>query len=50
MGNTQVCQPDLDIREGHRTDHLDCHPMACMGQLSDQMNPAWSYEKQVLRD
>lgn len=44
----QACQSDA--REGHGADHLDCHHMARMGQLGDEAQPAWVYERRVLLD
>ena len=46
----QACQPDLGAGEGYGADHPECHHTACAGQLRDQAQPAWGYERQVLLD
>ena len=48
-GELQACQPDLGAGEGHGADHPKCHH-AYAGQLADQAQPAWVYERQVLLD
>ena len=46
----QVCQADLDAREGYGADHLECHHTTCTEQPGDQAQSAWVYERQVLLD
>lgn len=48
IGELQACQSDLSTREYHGADHPECHHTIQSGQSSDQKQPAWVYERQVL--
>ena len=43
-------QSDLSDRLGYGADHLERDHMACVGQMGDQVQPAWIHERQVLLD
>jgi len=47
----QACQSDLSAGEGYGADHLECHQMACTGQLGDQAQPPGdAYDTHILLD